>query len=396
MSDEAQPPGARESSTISMIARFRTSAATLARGLLERRRMMNVRGRGWLKRAALPVGLCLVACSLGCSSAKRETLDRVTPVDETAWTSRSDCEALLAGRAATSRPPRIANWNVRYFPDSTEEAQPDADEATDVPWLACTIATLDVDILVVQEFKNTEVGLAKQSELIERLNALTGGDWRFELAQCTPVDVQHPGFLFDRRRVTGNAFREVPGLNPEPVCSNLVSPGFAGYFAIAGGPDFHLIAVHGRTGATQVSFDQRAWITAALESVVADADTINPDTDLIFAGDFNSVGCESCDPVVSNQDEVDQLGQTVAMFDPSLTLLPKTEACTRVADDMPHIDHVLAVASMTEVPEGSVVHVAGLCEEIECDRQVKWLEDAYDRLSDHCPLVLDLAAEDDD
>ena len=99
---------------------------------------------------------------------------------------------------------------------------------------------------------------------------------------------------------------------------------------------------------------------------------------------------------MSNEDENEQLAQTVAGFDPSLALLPTSEACTRVADDMPHIDHVLASADMAEVPKNSVVHVTGICEEISCDRQVNWLEDAHDRLSDHCPLLLDLAAMDDD
>lgn len=350
----------------------------------------------WPVRARLPLGLCLVTCAFACSTAKRETLDRVTPHDATAWTSRSDCEEQLAARAPSSRPPRIATWNIRYFPDAVEGEQPDADEATDVAWVACAIASLDVDILVVQEFKNSQAALAKQQELVEGLNALTGGDWQLELAQCAPTDVQHPGFLFDSSRVSGEAFREIPSLNPDPVCSNAVSPGFGGYFSIAGGPDFHLIAVHGQTGPSQTSFEKRALITAAIESVVSDAYAINPDQDIVFAGDFNTVGCETCDPVLSNEDEVAELGQSVAAFDPSLTLIPKTEACTRVADDMPHIDHMLVASTMAEVPAGSQVHVSGICEEIGCDRQVNWLEDAYDRLSDHCPLLLDLAELDDD
>jgi hypothetical protein len=185
-------------------------------------------------------------------------------------------------------------------------------------------------------------------------------------------------------------------LNPDPVCSNAISPGFGGYFSIAGGPYFHLIAVHGATGDSPTQYEKRAQITAALETVAADAYAINPDTDIIFAGDFNTVGCASCDPVVSNEDEIAEMKESVAGFDPSLTLLPTTETCTRVADDMPHIDHVLTAATMSEVPEGSVVHVTGICQEISCERQVHWLDDAYDRLSDHCPLVLDLAANDDD
>ena len=346
--------------------------------------------------AKVSVGACLVVGPAACNEVERETLDRVTPHDSSAWTSRSDCEELLAKRVPQSRPPRVGAWNIRYFPDSVEGEQADADKATDVTWVACAIASLDVDVLAVQEFKNSELGLAKQQELIEQLNALTGGDWQLELDQCIPAEVQHPGFLFDATRVRGEAFRQVPSLNPNPVCSNEVSPGFAGYFSIEGGPDFHMVAVHGATGAQPEQLEKRALITAALESASNDAFAINPDTDILFAGDFNTVGCETCDPVVSNEDENEILAETIAGFDPALELLPDSEACTRVADDMPHIDHVLAAANMAEVPKGSVVHVAGICEEVSCDRQVNWLEDAYDRLSDHCPLLLDLTAMDDD
>jgi len=350
---------------------------------------------GLEKKSRLAWAVCLVAI-FGCDDAKREVVDRVTPHDSTAWTSRSDCESLLAERAPTSRAPRIATWNIRYFPDSIEDEQTDPDKATDVPWLACAIATLDVDILVVQELKNSEAGLEKQQELLDELNALTGGDWQLELDQCSPAEVQHPGFLFDAARVSGEAFREIPSLNPDPVCSNSISPGFGGYFRIDGGPDFHLVAVHGATGSSKTQFDKRALTTAALESVVADAYAIDPDEDIIFAGDFNTVGCEDCEPASSNEDEVDALGQTVASLEPSLALLPTSESCTRVADDMPHIDHVIAAASMSEIPGEAVVQVGGICQEIGCDRQVNWLEDAYDRLSDHCPLILDLEAVDDD
>ncbi len=338
----------------------------------------------------------LVGGAVACDSVERETIDRVTPHESTAWTSRSDCEELLAERPQVSRPPRIGTWNVRFFPDSVEGVQTKPDEATDVRWLACAVASLDVDILVVQEFKNHEVALQKQQELLDALNELTGGDWRLELDQCTPTELQHPGFLFDQTRVRGDNFRQLPSMNPDPVCSNVVSPGFGAYFSIEGGPDFHLVAVHGATGATATQLEKRDQITASLEGVAQDALAINPDTDIVFAGDFNSVGCEDCDPVLSNEDENARMGEAVAGFEAPLTLLPNSETCTRVASDMPHIDHVLASASMTEVPKGSTVHVTGICEAIECDRQVNWLEDAHDRLSDHCPLILDLAALDDD
>jgi hypothetical protein len=339
---------------------------------------------------------CLVAGSVACNSVERETVDRVTPHEPSTWTSREDCEDLLMERTAMSRSPRIASWNIRYFPDSIEEEQTDPDEATDVAWAACAIASLDVDVLVVQEFKSHETAVEKQQELVDALDALTGGAWQLELAPCTPEEVQHPGFLFDTTRVTGEEFREIPSMNPDPVCSNQVSPGFGGYFSITGGPDFHLIAVHAAAGDSPEAFEKRQFTTTSLEAVVADAYAINPDTDIVFAGDFNNVGCKDCAPAVTQADELTGLEQAIASFQPSLAMLPESEACTRLADDVPLIDHVLADTGMTEVPAGAVVHVGGICEETKCERQLNWLEDAYDRLSDHCPLVLELSAEDDD
>ena len=195
--------------------------------------------------------------ALACDRVERETADRLDSPDPTTWTSRSDCETLLASRTLGSTVPRIGTWNVRYFPDSQEQAQTDPAQATDVPWLACAIASLDVDVLAIQEFKSTAVASQKKQELIQRLNELTSGDWRVELSPCMPAEVQHPGFLYDASRVTATQFREIPVMNPDPVCSNLSSPGFGGYFSIQGGPDFHLISVHLTAGDAVDSIEKR-------------------------------------------------------------------------------------------------------------------------------------------
>ena len=349
------------------------------------------------RRAYSPLALAVSALALvGCDAVERETVDRVTPHDATAWSSREDCQDLVASRSTVSRPPRVATWNIRYFPDTEEEEVTDADEATDVPWVACAIASLDVDVLVVQEIKNSESGLEKQQELIQELNALTGGSWRIEVDQCMPAEVQHPGFIFDESRVHGDAFREISEMLPDPVCSNQVSPGFAGYFSIDGGPDFNLIAVHAAAGPSSGSFAKRAFTTDAIAAVTAEAISMSGDTDVIFAGDFNSVGCQDCDPVVSSDDEIAKIEQAAADVASPLRLLPATEKCTRFAEDSPLIDHVLVSVDMSEVPQDAQAKVGGICEETSCGRQLNWLEDAYDRLSDHCPVVVELAAEDDD
>ncbi|HMJ14335.1 MAG TPA: hypothetical protein VK524_23125, partial [Polyangiaceae bacterium] len=175
-------------------------------------------------------------------------MDRFADHDETIWTGASDCDATSAPVDPSSRPSRAGTWNIRYFPDSQEGTQSDPDKATHVSWLACAIASLEVDVLAIQEFKTTPEALEKQQQLIQLLNERTGGNWQIQLASCEPTDVQHPGFLYDGARVTGQHFRDIPLLNPDPVCSNAASPGLAGYFSVNGGPDFHFVSVHMRAG----------------------------------------------------------------------------------------------------------------------------------------------------
>jgi endonuclease/exonuclease/phosphatase family metal-dependent hydrolase len=329
---------------------------------------------------------------------KREITDRLDPPEASAWTSRGDCELLLAAHPRGERSPRIATWNVQYFPDTTEGAAASDEDGTDVQWLACAIASLDVDVLAVQEFKSTERALQKQHELIARLDQLTGGDWRIELAPCKPASVQHPGFLYDASRAIGTEFREIPLLNPELVCSNEVSPGFGAYFRIKDGPDFHFIAVHMQAGYTEGALEGRAYSVSKMARVADDAYALVADTDIVFAGDFNTSGCDDCQPPVSSDEEVGKLGASMGSLEAPLRLLSASETCTRQEDDKPHLilDHFLVSPSAAEIPKASVAHVSGICESLGCERLTNGFEDARDHLSDHCPVTLDLAALDDD
>jgi hypothetical protein len=333
---------------------------------------------------------------LGCDRLERETVDRVDDHDPSTWTSQSDCETLLEEKTPDATP-RIGTWNVRYFPDSQEDTQPDEEKRTDVPWLACAMASLDVDVLAVQEFKSTDASLEKQDELILRLNELTGGDWQIQLAPCEPKEVQHPGFVYDATRVTGSNFREIPTLNPGSTCTNEASPGFAGYFSIHGGPDFHLIAIHFQAGSTKSAMVNRDDSIATMQSVMDEANGVVPDTDIFFTGDFNTAGCSDCDPALSSLDEVAELADTVNAMDTPSWLVGASEDCTRQVDDeLPLLDHFVLSQSTEEVPTEAVAHVGGICEETQCDRLSNWLEDARDTLSDHCPVTLDLSANDQD
>jgi hypothetical protein len=350
------------------------------------------------RRAALQyTSAFLFGMVLACDRVERETLDRLDDPEPSTWTSRRDCETLLAGRRQNAETPRIGTWNIRYFPDSQEQSQSDQEKATDVPWLACAIASLDVDVLAVQEFKTTDLAIQKQGELIQRLNELTSGDWQLQLAACNPAEVQHPGFLYDASRITGTNFREIPILNPNPVCDNVASPGFGGYFKVAGGPDFHLISVHFTAGNSVEGIEGRDYSFSALQAVADEAIGLVADNDVFFTGDFNTSGCPDCSPEVSSAAEVAERGQEVAAMATPLTLLGASESCTRHVDnDPPLMDLFLVSQGSAEVPGESIAHVSGICEATACGRLRNWLEDARNRLSDHCPVLLDLGAQDDD
>jgi len=338
---------------------------------------------------------CLLVLAAGCSDVERQTVDRVEDHEPTVWTSPGDCEEKSA--PMSSHAPRVGSWNIRYFPDSEEGTATDPEDMTDVNWLSCAIASLDVDVLAVQEFKVTKEARAKQADLIELLNQRTGGDWKLETSTCEPENVQHPGFLYDGARVTGSNFREIPALNPLEGCSNDASPGFAGYFKVEGGPDFHFVSVHFASGDAAGSMDARAESIEAMPATVSATQAVKPDTDVLFAGDFNTSGCSECDEPVESTDEIAGMA---AQFDAAgnpLRLLPGSEDCSREDGDNSHLlDHFAVTDSMKETPAGAKAEVGGFCAEGACDRLRLWQEDARKRLSDHCPLILELAATDDD
>lgn len=311
------------------------------------------------------------------------------------WGSRAECERALERAKATridTSTPRVANWNVRYFPDGSEHGP--EDRQTDLDWLACAIALLDVDVLAVQEFKENERARASAVELIRKLNALTGRSYELELADCDRRDVQHPGFFYDTKQVSATLVRDIPELNPEPQCSNSASPGFAAYLEFKAGPDFHFVVVHAYAGGAKKEHGRRQTFLGALDRVTAQLSRSGRDTDVLVTGDFNTSGCSDCEPAVTSKDETSSLAKRVAGFRSPLRLVPASESCTFVLRNEPVLlDHFLASTSMKETPAAALALVSGYCGVAKC-RDVFPDPQAERRLSDHCPLVLELSAED--
>jgi endonuclease/exonuclease/phosphatase family metal-dependent hydrolase len=323
-----------------------------------------------------------------------KTIGKGHVAKDSPWASRAACLTELDRKRATPErdsSPRMATWNVRYFPDGSEHGV--EDQATDLEWLACAIALLDVDVLAVQEFKADARARASAEELLRRLNELTGRSYRLELARCEPSDVQHPGLLYDERRVSAKHFRDVPELNPDEQCSNSASPGFASYLSFEGGPDFHLLVIHAYAGGAQREHAKRRQFLDALERTAEQVTRVVPDSDLVVTGDFNTSGCSDCNPVIDSAGEAHALGERIATFGSPLRLVSSSETCSFAGEHPALLDHFLVSSSLQELPSGARAVVSGVCAASHCD-DVFPRAKAERALSDHCPVLLELQDRD--
>ena len=320
----------------------------------------------------------------------RQALGQLSVAAPFPWTSREACEAALRKRSARSprTAVRVGTWNIRWFPDGKPGNEPQA-AGTDIPWLACAIASLDVDVLALQEIKHTPRSRERMKQLIARLDALTGGRWKLELDRCGKSVQQHVGLLYDSSAVSAEGFVQAGAVNPHgQACEKQLRPGFVGRFrARSGGSLLQLMSVHLKSGAKPRSLRLRRASLAGLEREISELRRTQPAATLVIAGDFNSMGCSQCKPSVSATEETAELRQSVAKS--GLRLLPLVPGCSEyyrgkggsldwIATDAPHV---------------SAAEVSGVCAERQCKALPRGPEPAaIERLSDHCPVVATLRA----
>jgi endonuclease/exonuclease/phosphatase family metal-dependent hydrolase len=286
---------------------------------------------------------------------------------------------------------------VRWFPYG--EKRRDGAHGTDVPWLACAIASMDVDVLAVQEFVQDAGGRSALLDLRARLDELTHGRWRDQLDDCSASGFQHVGFLYDSARVQLRSAQTLGGLNPgASACAHNLRPGFGAYARFGGGPDLSLIALHLDSGVDARDFGHRARSLAALSSVLKQLDQHARDPDLLLLGDFNTMGCKHCEPPVTAGTELAHLDAELRAL--SLTRLhaPAEHACSQYhRGKAGMLDHIVASAGMEELATGARVEVFGPCRDLACGPAGRGEDvDAWEHLSDHCPLVVELRARDVD
>ncbi len=288
----------------------------------------------------------------------------------------------------------MATWNVRWFPDGVPGKRPKRPKPTDVPWLACSLAWMGVDVVALQEIKGHPAARAKLDELTRELDAATRGAWRVELDRCPQGPIQHVALLWDSRRVSADGFGDVGSLNPHGApCEKLLRPGFAGYFRFPGGFDAHVVSLHLKSGARRRDLDLRAGSFAALGGATRDLVAVRSDADVVYAGDFNTMGCRHCSPAQTVGDELVALD--AALKAASLRRVPASSTCSEYFEGRGTLlDHVVVTTATREASSASAA-VSGYCGALACGPLGSHEPPlAYQALSDHCPVLMDFVDRD--
>jgi endonuclease/exonuclease/phosphatase family metal-dependent hydrolase len=326
----------------------------------------------------------------------REHARRALPASSP-WASPAACTNAVA-RGGAERPAgvaRIGAWNLHWFPDG-RPGEPKPDGGADLDWLACAITWMKLDLLAVEEIKRPPHGQAGLDALTQKLDALTGGSWRSLIDDCPLASSQHVGLVYDQKRVKLRSHTVVAALNPlgEP-CKDQLRPGLAGYFAFPGGLDLSVVAAHLKSGADERGVEDRARSFAAFGAAAASESKRTGDRDVLFIGDMNSMGCETCDPVISPAAELARGDALFATASSPLARVSAEPSCSlRYGGESVLLDWAVK-SDLGELPSGRHVVVSGPCGELGCDALGTDLA-AQRRLSDHCPVWLDLDDADRD
>jgi endonuclease/exonuclease/phosphatase family metal-dependent hydrolase len=330
--------------------------------------------------------------------APRPELPRtsIAPGADSPWSSREACEKLVLRGVRAERTEgrlRVGTWNIRWFPDGRPGKRAQS-AGTDLAWLGCAIAWMNLDVLVVQEFKLHAAAREKLAQLLALLDHHGPGKWRAHFDDCPNAPGQHVGILFNERRVAARAFQTLASVNPHgSPCQDQLRPGFGAYLRSAGGLDLHVISVHLKSGSERraISLRQRSW--DGLFEAYRQSNTQVRDTDVIFAGDFNSMGCRHCSPAIDPSGELAEFDKRLGTLLEPFRRVPARPSCSHYFGSQPTLlDHFVANERMRELPKTRLAEVSGDCAERGGEELARGERrgPVSEALSDHCPVLLEL------
>ena len=137
-------------------------------------------------------------------------------------------------------------------------------------------------------------------------------------------------------------------------------------------------------------YQNRRTATERIANLELDTSPV-PDTDVVILGDYNTMGRKE-PPLISADDELVAVDQEVGT---GFTRLHAGPACTEYYKrEGGLLDHFVVATGMQEV--GTITKVTGYCALKECADipAPEAMPAAYEKLSDHCPVVLAISDED--
>ena len=192
------------------------------------------------------------------------------------WTSKDQCQTAIQKGfrmvESSSAKLRVATWNLRWFPVGAAPDQPGGSaEPTDLDWLICALRWMQVDILAIQESLATPEATQAWKTITNQLSKQTGDTWRWHRQPCGRPDDHHVGLLWNDSRVTLSKFDSLWQFNSKAssarnACTSGLRPGQYAFVQSRqkDGADFHLIAVHLKSGPTVFAVEQRKKPSTAL------------------------------------------------------------------------------------------------------------------------------------
>lgn len=276
---------------------------------------------------------------------------------------------------------RIVTWNIRRYPEPS----------TDLDRVARILADLDADIVAVQEI----VDPGAVPELLRRVNdrlvrRATDGPprrYRHVLAESGGGGGLFVGYIYDESSVRLTRVETLARLQMTP---DLRPALLARVESLRGGLDLLIVTAHTDSGTKLRDYANRMGF---LDALALELETLRAEeADVVVLGDLNTMGhfAEAGRRRVTGEEELAILDREAREM--GLTRLAPAPACSEYYRGRGSLlDHILVASPMREVPARAVARVLGYCAEAACrPLDPGSMPHDFRRVSDHCPVVIDL------